>query len=256
MALDRYLMELVRDGRFDFVLRTYGWKPACVSLGRLQKADREIDVDRLLNDGFHLVRRPTGGRQVWHETELTYSIVARMEHPMVSGSISQALKKVAAPMVEAMRSLEIDVTVSSCDSHHVGGPRTRGNPCFTSHGRWEVGTPDGRKLVGSAQARSRGVFLEHGSILFENDQPKLLDYLPDGVPLKLRERLSHHLRYGIASVREFKADLETSEMEEALAVSYSRHLGHEMEELPVDSFKGKRLSELEKECRDEVQKET
>ena len=248
MAFDRLLMELVRENKWDFVLRTYGWDPACVSIGKLQTIRREIDSEKLIGDGYGLVRRPTGGRAVWHETELTYSIVARLDHPMVSGSISEALKKTAAPMLDALNSLGIEVAVSPLEKHMAGGPRTASNPCFTSHGKWEVGTPDGRKLVGSAQARSRGVFLEHGSILFENDQMKMLEYLPKDTPQRLKEIISHHLTDGIACVHEFKPNLETADMEDVLHDSFSAILPVDLEYLSCEQLEGKRLSELECEC--------
>lgn len=248
MAFDRLLMELVRENRWDFVLRTYGWDPACVSIGKFQTTHREIDSERLIGDGYGLVRRPTGGRAVWHETELTYSIVARLDHPMVSGSISEALKKTAAPMVNAMNSLGIEVAVSPLEEHRAGGPRTASNPCFTSHGKWEVGTIDGRKLVGSAQARSRGMFLEHGSILFENDQLKMLEYLPKDTPQQLKEIIRHHLTNGIACIHEFKPNLETVGMENALHDSFKAILPDNLEYLSCEQFEGKRLRELEFEC--------
>ena len=252
MAFDRLLMELVRENSWDFVLRTYGWNPPCVSIGRLQKAQREIDAERLIADGYGLVRRPTGGRAVWHETELTYSIVAQTDHPAVSGSISEALRKTAAPMVEAMNSLGIKVAVSPTDKHRAGGPRSVTNPCFTSHGRWEVGTPDGRKLVGSAQARSRGVFLEHGSILFENDQLKILDYLPENTPPGLKETLMQHLTEGIACLHEFDPDLEIIDMENALHASFSETAGTALPYLPHEELESERLIELKRECRNDI----
>ncbi|MEN8209306.1 MAG: biotin/lipoate A/B protein ligase family protein [Candidatus Fermentibacteria bacterium] len=252
MAFDRYMMELVRENRWDFVLRTYGWDPACVSIGKLQRTEREINRERLLADGYGLVRRPTGGRAVWHETELTYSIVARTDHPAVAGSISDALKKTAAPMVKAMNSLGIRVSVCPTEKHRAGGPRKAANPCFTSHGKWEIGTADGRKLVGSAQARSRGVFLEHGSILFENDQLKLLDYLPNDTPSALKDILRKHLTAGIASIHEFDPDLQESDMENALHESYSAIAGESLSYLPHQELETERLSELESECGNDI----
>ena len=256
MAFDKYLMEQVRGGRWSFVLRTYGWEPACVSIGKLQSLDSEINTDLLHSSGYHVVRRPTGGRAVWHETELTYSITAGIEHPLVSGSISEALRKVSKPMVEAMNILDIPVSVSSSDRHRAGGPRMKSNPCFTSHGKWEVGTPDGRKLVGSAQARSRGVFLEHGSILFLNDQMKILDYLPHTASIRQKSILAQHLKEGIACVREFKPDLEMLDMENALHSSFENTLGEYLHYCDFSTLEGKRLNELVSECRNEIQEKT
>ena len=252
MAFDRYLMELVRENRWDFVLRTYGWVPACVSIGRLQNTQREIDSESLIADGYGLVRRPTGGRAVWHETELTYSIVAQTDHPAVSGSLSEALRKTAAPMVRAMNSLGIKVAVSPTEKHRAGGPRKTANPCFTSHGKWEVGTPDGRKLVGSAQARSRGVFLEHGSILFKNDQLKILKYLPENTSPELKAILMQHLTDGIACIHEFAPNLEILDMENALHESFSDIAGDTLEYLPHEELDFERLAEFERECRNDI----
>ncbi|MCK4807594.1 MAG: lipoate--protein ligase family protein, partial [Candidatus Aegiribacteria sp.] len=229
-----------------------GWDPPCVSIGKLQKTQREVDSERLIADGYGLVRRPTGGRAVWHETELTYSIVAASDHPAVSGSISEALKKTAAPMVKAMNSLGIKVAVSPTEKHRAGGPRTASNPCFTSHGKWEVGTPDGRKLVGSAQARSRGVFLEHGSILFENDQLKILDYLPEDILPGLKDILRRHLTECIACVHEFSPGLEIRDMENALHESFSEIAGSDLEYSPHEELEGERLVKLECECRNDI----
>lgn len=252
MAFDRYLVELVRNKKWDFVLRTYGWEPACVSIGKLQNRDSEINSDKLIKDGYHLVRRPTGGRAVWHETEVTYSIVARTDHPIVSGSVSEALRKIAAPIVRAMNTLDIQVSVSPADLHRVGGPRMQSNPCFTSHGRWEVGTPDGRKLIGNAQARRHGVFLEHGSILFENDQYKILDYLPTNTSPHLKSILADHLTDGIASIREFRPDLEMSEMENALNISFSEALNETIQPLNFKQLQDERFDVLISDCRNEI----
>ncbi len=249
MAFDRLLMELVGDGEWDFVLRTYGWKPACVSLGRLQNIHREVDVSRLLSRGYGVVRRPTGGRAVWHETELTYSIVAPLGNPAVSGPIREALRKTTAPMLKAIASLGVQVTANPMEKHSAGGPRMKANPCFTSHGVWEIGTPDGRKMVGSAQARSRGVFLEHGSILLENDQPKILEFLPDDVPRPMRMLLHDHLSSGIASLREFRPDLSIRELDDALEKAYSGELGVDLISVAIEELPADRLMELEKECR-------
>ncbi|MBN2609288.1 MAG: lipoate--protein ligase family protein, partial [Candidatus Fermentibacteraceae bacterium] len=131
-------------------------------------------------------------------------------------------------------------------------PRMETNPCFTSHGKWEIGTKDGRKLVGSAQARSRGIFLEHGSILLENDQLKILDYLPEGISPKLMEVLRDNLSNGIASLREFRPGLTPEEMEEALHCSFSSALGADLERFPHEGLHGSRLRELVKDCMNDL----
>jgi len=155
-------------------------------------------------------------------------------------------------MVEAMNSLGIMVSVSPTEKHRTGGPRTAANPCFTSHGKWEVGTQDGRKLVGSAQARSRGVFLEHGSILFENDQLKILDYLPRNTAESLKNTLRKHLTEGIACIHEFDPNIEISDMENALHDSFSSIAGNPLESISYEELETERFGELECECENDI----
>ncbi len=201
MAVDACLVRMAERGEFDIALRTYTWEPHTVSLGRLQKGLSGIDRPKLFSHGFGLVRRPTGGRAVWHGRELTYSVTAGSHHPLYADGIEKSLGAVAAVLVAALKGIGVPAVMNRAGRSGEGFGR---GPCFVSHGRFEVMTPDGRKLVGSAQARTRGAFLEHGSILFDNDQPRLLDYTIthegsedtiEGVRRKLVE--------GTGTVREF-----------------------------------------------------
>lgn len=173
MAVDLCLMNMAERGEIDLALRTYTWEPHAVSLGRLQKDFGGLDPDRLFRDGIHLVRRPTGGRAVWHGRELTYSVIAGAGHRLFSQGVEASLMEVAGFLQQALEMLGVPVRGNR--SRNTGEGYGRG-PCFLSHGRHEIMTPDGRKLVGSAQARTRAAFLEHGSILFHNDQLKMPAY--------------------------------------------------------------------------------
>lgn len=206
MAIDLCSMQLVSSGDADLIFRTYLWEPHCLSIGRFQKPEKEADVSKLLADGYHIVRRPTGGRAVWHGNELTYSLVARETHPFISGTISESLAKVAHILISALVDCGVPAKLNSADRELYSGNRDF-NPCFTSHGRSEVMTEDGRKLIGSAQARSKGVFLEHGSIIFRNQQMKAADYLPRRVSDNLRSKMSHLLENSVGSVLEYNKSI-------------------------------------------------
>lgn len=208
MAIDLCSMQLVSSGKADMIFRTYLWQPHCLSIGRFQKPEKEANVKKLLADGFHIVRRPTGGRAVWHGYELTYSLVAKETHPFVSGSISESLAKVAQILVSALVDCGVPARLNSADRELYSSSRAF-NPCFTSHGRSEVMTEDGRKLIGSAQARSKGVFLEHGSIIFKNQQMKAAEYLPEGVSETLKNKMSQLLENAVGSVLEYNKHLTT-----------------------------------------------
>jgi len=246
MAMDRYLVERVSEGRLGLVLRTYGWSPPCVSIGRFQDPLREVDPEVLRSRGIGIVRRPTGGRAVLHSSEVTYSVVAPEGHPMVSGPIEESLRKVASPLVDAIRSLGIDAGVNRADRHLAGRGASQ-NPCFTSHGRSEITTGDGRKLVGSAQARTRGVFLEHGSILLDNDQPAMASLLPSSVEEGRRSLLRDRLSRGTGSLRESLPDLGPEAVERALAEAFACASGEEMESIDPGDLETDRFRELEEE---------
>ena len=75
MAIDETLLRLAEaDGAR--VLRLYRWAPACLSFGRHEPACRRYRRDRIAERGLDVVRRPTGGRAVWHDRELTYAVAA------------------------------------------------------------------------------------------------------------------------------------------------------------------------------------
>lgn len=201
MAVDACLVRMAERGELDIALRTYTWQPHTVSLGRLQRGLSGIDCAKLHASGFGLVRRPTGGRAVWHGRELTYSVTAGARHPLYADGIEKSLGAVAAVLVTALNAIGVPAVMNRAVRSGEGFGR---GPCFVSHGRFEVMTHDGRKLVGSAQARTRGAFLEHGSILFDNDQPRLLDYTitPEGSEDTL-EALRKKLFEGTGTVHEY-----------------------------------------------------
>jgi len=243
MALDQYLLEQVAAGSYAFVLRTYGWAPPCVSFGRFQDPVKEVVPEKLLAAGIDIVRRPTGGRAVWHESEITYSVIARSGHSLVSGSIDESLRKVAFPLVRALEAIGVTAGMNPSD-RHMPGFRISANPCFTSHGRSEIMTPEGKKLVGSAQARTMGVFLEHGSMLLRNDQPRLADFLPEGIEPRRIELIRRHLSQGAGAILEIVPGLDPIDLEDAVVDSFAAVTGEKADWVAPENFDSERLSEL------------
>ncbi len=220
MAVDACLAAMAGSGEIDLALRTYTWEPHTVSLGRLQRGCGDLDAEKLRRDGFGLVRRPTGGRAVWHGRELTYSVAASSRHPLYTGGIRDSLGTVASMLVTALGGLGVP---AAANPSAPGGGFGRG-PCFTTHGALEIMTGDGRKLVGSAQARTRDSFLEHGSILFDNDQPKILDYTLGMTP-DLAEAMRKRLAEGAGTVREFLPGADPDDLVPLIRDAFARWCG-------------------------------
>lgn len=186
MACDAALLAAAdRDG-FVPTLRLYAWDPPAVSLGHHQPDPSAADAGLLRARGVDWVRRPTGGRAVYHagpDAELTYGVAAPIATPGLGGGLADAYRRIhlaiAAGLERLGAAVELAPRRQAADSR---GPCDRVRPgsrqaCFaaTVPGEIEVA---GRKLVGSAQRRSRRALLQHGSIPLAGDQALLEEIWP------------------------------------------------------------------------------
>lgn len=161
MALDEALLERAR-ATGEAVVRVYTWARPTLSLGRHQTAAGHYDLDAAARLGVDVVRRPTGGRAVLHHRELTYAVAA----PSGAGTLREAYERVTALLLDALHRLGVPVAPAGVTGR---APAPSLAPCFELPTRDEL-VLDGRKLVGSAQWREDGAFLQHGSILVDDDQ--------------------------------------------------------------------------------------
>lgn len=174
MALDLALLEEAACTGMGFV-RLYRWEPWCLSFGRHEPALHRYDRERIERLGLDTVRRPTGGRAVWHARELTYSVAAPVAR---FGTLVETYRAIHATLAAAVRRLGAPVTLAP-SSRPVA---VSAGACFASPAGGEV-LSLGRKLVGSAQLRQGNAFLQHGSLLLEDDQRVISDLSLDGAPL-------------------------------------------------------------------------
>lgn len=194
MAVDDVLLDAARAGNGP-ILRTYAWTPPAVSIGYAQRVEEAIDVDRCRARGIDVVRRTTGGRAVLHWNELTYSFhCADGEGPAAQG-LQASSRLLGECLAEALRRFGVDARIERGQRPASG----RRGACFASTSRWEL-TCNGRKLVGSAQRRTRGALLQHGSILAGPEHLQLTQLLPDPVAHLPLEQVSTHLGDCLESV--------------------------------------------------------
>lgn len=162
MALDHALLERARTSG-ETVVRVYTWARPTLSLGRNQPARDRYDLERVDALAIDVVRRPTGGRALLHHRELTYSVSG----PVTGGSSLRAdYARINRLLVHALAQLGVDTSVAS-DAAPAAPPSVA--PCFEEPAAGEL-TWRGRKLVGSAQWRDGDAYLQHGSILVDDDQ--------------------------------------------------------------------------------------
>jgi len=161
MALDDALLhEADRTGAAH--LRLYRWDPPCLSFGRHEPALTRYDRSRIEALGLDVVRRPTGGRAVWHEHEVTYAVAAPIAR---FGSLRDSYRAIHQRLAAALRRLGADATLAP----DAPAPGLGAGACFAAPVGGEV-LVGGRKVIGSAQVRRGSAFLQHGSILLAGSQ--------------------------------------------------------------------------------------
>ena len=173
MAIDCAIAEAVAAHSELPTLRLYGWAPFCLSLGYGQRL-RDADQSALRARGWDLVRRPTGGKAILHGHELTYSLCLPLDHPLATGDIIASYRRLSAGFLRAFAELGIAANAESqsdIPNHEALGP-----VCFEVPSHYEI-TVAGRKLIGSAQLRRRGVLLQHGTIPLAGDVARICEGL-------------------------------------------------------------------------------
>ncbi len=158
MERDASLLTEHRPGA-DPILRLYRWEPAAVTIGYNQEFS-SFDQTRIDEAGYDLVRRPTGGRAILHADELTYAVIGTSPGPVFGASLHETYMKINQALVAFLSDLGLVAEISSGESREAA----QGLVCFRSAGRHEISV-GGKKIIGSAQRRTGGVFLQHGSIL-------------------------------------------------------------------------------------------
>ncbi len=180
MAVDEALFLSASDSPGIATVRLYGFEPPTVSFGYRQTLEEAIDVDSCRELGVGWVQRPTGGRALLHQHELTYSVAAPTGDVFRGFGVRALYDSVRSVIRSALARLGIPLDPAETD-----GPRAREPalhiPCLALPGRHEI-TSGGRKIVASSQRRGRRAFLQHGSILRKIDAGLWARVEPRGRP--------------------------------------------------------------------------
>src|SRR3989441_3059186 len=154
MAIDAALLDEV-DNSTDArtVLRFYGWLRPTISLGRNQKIEKAVDVEYCRANGIDIVHRPTGGRAVLHDDELTYAVISN-DSSAFGDTIYGNYKRVSEALCLGYKRLGVPAVLAPDTRKHPEFAEDAELPCFISPSRYEL-MVGGRKIVGSAQRRGR-----------------------------------------------------------------------------------------------------
>jgi len=242
MALDESILEHVGHGDSIPTLRLYSWEPACLSLGHAQPF-ADVDLRRLNQHGWEVVRRVTGGRAILHTNELTYSVVAPSSEPRVEGGVLESYNRLAQALLLAVKRLEIPVEMKEWKTPENVMP----NPvCFEVPSTYEI-TVNGKKLIGSAQARKKEGVLQHGSLPLTGDLTRICQALVfeneearDAAATRLLERATT-----VASA--LGRGVSWDAAAQAFVKAFETQLGLSLEVGKISDSESKRAEELVKE---------
>jgi len=201
MAVDEAIMIAHKNGLVPPTIRFYQWSPPAVSLGYFQDLKKEINVKVCQDIGIDIVRRPTGGKAVLHDQELTYSFIIKENDPLVNDSILETYKRISGGIIRGLSYLGIKaelVPLRGKLENHLSGRSDKArihhldfkSICFSIPSQYEVQV-EGKKMVGSAQVRKGGVVLQHGSLLIKLEKDKLFsvfNFPSDQIREKLKSK--------------------------------------------------------------------
>lgn len=179
MAVDEAILESVRNSSSPPTLRLYAWNPPCISIGYAQSIS-DVDMDALVKYNWMCVRRTTGGRAILHTDELTYAVIGPQSDPRLAGGVLESYRKLSQALLRALELMSIPAVASHKTDRLSGNPHTQdsgitrsSNPvCFEVPSNYEI-TVEGKKLIGSAQARRKGGVLQHGSLPLDGDLTRI-----------------------------------------------------------------------------------
>ncbi|SDX13280.1 biotin/lipoate A/B protein ligase family protein [Paenibacillus sp. CF384] len=242
MAIDEAIVVAHERGLVPPTVRFYGWSPATLSIGCFQKAAEEVDFDALHKHGLGFVRRATGGRAVLHDQELTYSLIVSENYPGIPSSVVEAYRVLSMGLLFGFRKLGLAANMSGMDDLEadvLADPSTcsasRGKvmsaACFDAPSKYEL-VVEGKKIAGSAQMRTKGVILQHGSILIELDADLLYDVLrfDDETEKRLMKKVFERKAVAINTCLRRKGELPLmiSDVEEAFRIGFAQGLETEL----------------------------
>ncbi|MEW5866591.1 MAG: biotin/lipoate A/B protein ligase family protein, partial [Bacillota bacterium] len=236
MAVDEAVMAHVARGASPPTFRLYGWSPPALSLGRLQSFEANVAAGACARLGVDVVRRPTGGRAVLHDLEVTYSLIVGEGDPALPAGLRESYRLATEGIMKGLKLLGVDCEISGREAAAMGDIRETGategaghyragqsGACFDSPSWYEV-TSKGRKLVGSAQARLMGVFLQHGSVLIQLDAAKLCALLKFESEEERASAISHLSAHATSISEILGRPVSFAEVEEAIVSGMRSHI--------------------------------
>ena len=203
MGLDEAVLESVASKSSLPTLRFYGWKPRAISIGYFQGVRDEVDIDACGRQGVDIVRRITGGGAVFHDAEVTYSIIIPEGHPLAPLSILDSYGILCSGIVAGLEEMGIAAEFAPINDIVSGG----------------------KKVSGNAQTRKKGCLLQHGTVLLKVDVETMFALLK--VPKeKALGKMIEDVKARVTSLSEMlRSEISFDEAAFAMQAGFVRALG-------------------------------
>ena len=226
MAIDNAILIANSKGRVPPTVRFYGWVPPAISIGYFQSLTDEVDIDVCKRLGVGYVRRITGGGAVYHEKEVTYSIVVPESHPEIPKNIIQSYGRICGAVIRGLGFMGIESDYAPINDVVAGG----------------------RKISGNAQTRKAGTVLQHGTVLMDVDVDKMFSLLK--VPNeKIKDKLIADVKQRVTSIRHMVGkDVSFEEVTSAMMRGFEEEFHVELVEGSLCEEELSVAKEFEKEC--------
>ena len=231
MALDEALLVMHEAGATPPTLRVYGWCQPTLSLGYAQNAQQEVDLAACHAQGVVVIRRPTGGRAVLHDQEVTYSVVMPLALDDGSHTITEHYRRIGMALAAALQALGLPVHLARPQVRAASTRAPASPACFAALSRYELSVV-GKKIVGSAQKRAQRALLQHGSIPLWMDRQRLFQCLR--VPPEHRAALVQAAYTTMGAVNEVAPrPVSLAALHEALRQGFGATFGVDLVDMPI-----------------------
>jgi lipoate---protein ligase len=211
MGIDEALIASVSRGEAPPTLRLYRWSPPCVTVGYFQGLDAEVDLEACRAAGVDAVRRLTGGGAVFHDAEITYSIVLPLGHPLAPDEILESYRRICGGLLAGLRELGVEADFAPINDI----------------------VACGKKISGNAQTRRELCLLQHGTVLMDLE-PELMFSLLKVPAEKMKGRLIEDVRARVTSLRALLGrDPPYEEVALALRRGFAKAWEADFEEAPL-----------------------
>lgn len=226
MAIDRAVLVANSEGKVLPTVRFYGWLPPAISIGYFQSLAEEVDLDACKKLGVDYVRRITGGGAVFHDRELTYSIVIPESHLEISKNIMESYGRICGAVMKGLQNLGIESEYAPINDIVTGG----------------------KKISGNAQTRKLGTVLQHGTVLMDVDVDKMFSLLK--VPNeKIKDKLIADVKQRVTSIKHLLGkEVSFKEVAEAMKIGFEEEFHVELIEGKLSKEELALAKKFEKEC--------